>query len=93
MNNIRIEGLTKKIKGNVILDNINIELYGGKIYGLVGKNGSGKTMLIRSIAGLMKPTDGRILLRSYIRILILYQSWDLLLKTSDCIRNLRALRI
>lgn len=39
MNKITIEGLTKRIKGNIILDNINIELHGGKIYGLVGRNG------------------------------------------------------
>lgn len=59
MNKITIEGLTKRIKGNIILDNINIELHGGKIYGLVGRNGSGKTMLIRSVAGLMKQSEGR----------------------------------
>lgn len=84
MNNIRIEGLTKKIKGNVILDNINIELYGGKIYGLVGKNGSGKTMLIRSIAGLMKPTDGRILYNDK----ELYKDIDLIPKLGLVIENI-----
>lgn len=70
MNKITIEGLTKRIKGNIILDNINIELHGGKIYGLVGRNGSGKTMLIRSIAGLMKQSEGEyyIMAKNCIRI-------------------------
>ena len=84
MNNIRIEGLTKKIKGNVILDNISLELNGGKIYGLIGKNGSGKTMLIRSIAGLMKPTNGRILYNDK----ELYKDIDLIPKLGIVIENI-----
>lgn len=60
MNEIIIKNLSKTINKNIILNNINIELHGGKIYGLSGQNGSGKTMLIRTIAGLMKPTSGTI---------------------------------
>ena len=57
---IRIENVSKKIGKNIILDNINLELNTGCIYGLRGSNGSGKTMLMRVIAGLMKPTSGSV---------------------------------
>ena len=60
MSNIIIKNLSKKIKNETILDNINIELNSGKTYGFVGYNGSGKSMLFKSICGLIKPTDGYI---------------------------------
>ena len=49
---IEINGATKIIKGVTILDDIKIEMNGGKIYGIRGVNGSGKTMLMRAISGL-----------------------------------------
>lgn len=58
--NISINGLEKKIKKNTILSDIDLELNGGMIYGLQGKNGCGKTMLMRCIAGLILPTKGEI---------------------------------
>lgn len=60
MSNIIIKNLSKKIKNETILDNINIELNSGKTYGFVGYNGSGKSMLFKAICGLIKPTDGYI---------------------------------
>lgn len=59
---IKIEGLWKEIKHNVVLRDINLTLEGGRIYGIQGKNGCGKTMLMRSIAGLILPSKGRILI-------------------------------
>lgn len=56
-----IEKLCKSFRGVVVLDNINCTFSSGKIYGLIGKNGSGKTMLLREIAGLIRPTSGRVL--------------------------------
>lgn len=41
---IEISNYTKKIKKNILLDNINIKMESGKIYGMCGRNGSGKTM-------------------------------------------------
>ena len=61
-NKIIIKNLTKKIRGTVILDDINLELTGGKVYGVSGKNGCGKTMLMRSICGLIKPTSGEVVI-------------------------------
>ena len=57
---IKVENLSKKIKGRTVLDNVNAEFDRGKIYGLYGANGSGKTMLLRAVAGLICPTSGRV---------------------------------
>ena len=59
---IQIRNLSKKIKNNVVLDHINLELDKGKIYGFRGINGSGKTMLFRAICGLIIPTEGEIII-------------------------------
>jgi ABC-2 type transport system ATP-binding protein len=67
MTNIKITGLCKKIKNRDVLININLDMQAGKIYGFVGKNGSGKTMLFRAIAGLIKPTGGEILFNNELR--------------------------
>lgn len=55
---IKVNNLSKKLSNNIVLDDINIDLCSGKIYGFVGKNGSGKTMLMRAICGLILPTSG-----------------------------------
>ncbi|MGD2436096.1 ABC transporter ATP-binding protein [Bacillus velezensis] len=57
---ITMLNVTKKIKKNLILDNISYSFEKGKIYGLFGENGSGKTMLLRTLAGLLVPTHGSI---------------------------------
>lgn len=57
---IEIDGLSKKIGNEIILDDINLEFVGGKIYGLIGRNGSGKSMLLKSICGFIKPDTGTI---------------------------------
>lgn len=59
---VEIKDLSKKIKGVEILKDINLEFKGGKTYGLKGKNGSGKTMLMRCICGLIKPTEGSVVI-------------------------------
>ena len=60
MKNIVLKGVNKVIKKICVLNNVNLELYKCKIYGLYGKNGSGKTMLIRMISGLIIPTTGEV---------------------------------
>ena len=57
---IILKAVSKKIGYTQVLDNINCLFLGGKIYGIVGYNGSGKTMLLRTIAGLVIPTSGTI---------------------------------
>lgn len=58
---IKLENVSKKIRDRIVLNNISFSFEDGKIYGLKGINGSGKTMLMRMIAGLIYPTEGRIL--------------------------------
>ena len=57
---IRLKNVTKKIKQDILLDHISLEFRGGKVYGLQGKNGSGKTMLMRAVCGLITLSDGEI---------------------------------
>ena len=57
---LEIQNLSKTISKNPILRNITIGRERGKIYGLRGKNGSGKTMLMRAICGLILPTEGSV---------------------------------
>ena len=59
---IQIEHLTKRIKGVTVLDDITCSFQGGCIYGLSGKNGCGKTMLMRAVAGLIYPTSGSVII-------------------------------
>lgn len=61
---IKIKNAGKKIKGIWIFQNINVSFCTGKIYGLIGRNGSGKTMLLKSICGLVRLTDGSIYVNS-----------------------------
>ena len=58
--NIIVNNYDKIIKGKQILNNINLTFHSGKIYGLCGKNGSGKTMLLRAICGLILPSKGEV---------------------------------
>lgn len=57
---IRVENASKRFRGRNVLDDINAEFESGKIYGLIGINGSGKTMLLRLLCGLIVPSDGKI---------------------------------
>lgn len=61
---IEIKNYTKIIKGSTVLDNINAVFESGKIYGLKGKNGSGKTMLMRAISGLIRPSSGEAIIEN-----------------------------
>ena len=57
---IKLTNVSKVIKKAKVLDNVNLELTSGKVYGLKGKNGSGKTMLMRVICGLISATEGTV---------------------------------
>ncbi len=58
---IEINKLYLNIKRHQILSCINMRMTEGRIYGLVGNNGSGKTMLMKCICGFIKPTSGEII--------------------------------
>ena len=57
---LKIEHACKVIRKALILDDVTLTLQGGKIYGLQGPNGSGKTMLMRLMAGLIRPNSGQV---------------------------------
>ncbi len=57
---IKVENVSLVIKKKTILDDINAEFADGRIHGLIGRNGSGKTVLMKCICGFMKPTGGKI---------------------------------
>ncbi len=56
------QNITKRIGDKTLLQDISLELSGGNVYGFSGENGSGKTMLFRVLSGLVKPTEGQVLL-------------------------------
>lgn len=56
------KNISKTIKGNTILKDISLRLEGGTVYGFVGRNGSGKTMLFRALSGLISLTSGSVTL-------------------------------
>ncbi len=58
---IEIKNLSKELDKNEILTDINLTMESGKIYGLVGRNGSGKSVLLKCICGFLPPTKGKIL--------------------------------
>ncbi|MCI9220068.1 MAG: ABC transporter ATP-binding protein [Lachnospiraceae bacterium] len=66
-----VENANKTIRGRRILCDVNLELSGGNIYGFIGRNGSGKTMLFRALSGLIRldsgtiSLDGRVLHRDF----------------------------
>ena len=57
---IELKEIKKEYKNNVVLENVNLELESGHIYGFVGRNGSGKTVLLKLISGFINPTSGNI---------------------------------
>ena len=61
---IKIENVTKKFKENTVLNNVSINFEKGKIHGLIGRNGSGKTVLMKCICGFIPVTSGSITVRN-----------------------------
>lgn len=57
---IQLQNVTKRIKENTVLDNLSYTFKSGFVYGLYGQNGSGKTMLLRAISGLINLDSGSI---------------------------------
>lgn len=60
MQEIIVDKVSLQIKKTKLLNNVNLTLHSGKVYGLRGRNGSGKTVLMKTICGFMRPTEGMI---------------------------------
>lgn len=63
MSIISVNNVTKKFRENIVLNNVSLEIEQGSVTGLVGRNGSGKTVLMKCILGLVTPTSGTITVR------------------------------
>ncbi len=59
-NVIVVEEVSKSYKGISVLDHVNISFEKGKIHGIIGRNGSGKTVFIKIICGLVQPDEGHV---------------------------------
>lgn len=59
---IHIEGLTKYYNGLLALDNLNLDIYRGEIFGYLGPNGAGKTTTIRMLLDLIRPNSGKAMI-------------------------------
>ena len=57
---LKTKGLTKKYGKNTAVNSVNLQIKKGSIYGLVGKNGAGKTTILRMIGGLTVPSGGEM---------------------------------
>ncbi len=62
---ILVNNLSLTIKETEILKKINVKFDSGRIHGLIGRNGSGKTMLMKCICGFVKPTDGEVFIDDF----------------------------
>ena len=58
---IEIQNLTKVFQEQTVLQNINATFDAGLIHGVIGKNGAGKTVLLRLLCGLMHPSKGQVI--------------------------------
>lgn len=59
---IHVENVTKRFSGKVVLNNVSLDIYEGETLAIIGRSGSGKSVLMKHIIGLMKPDEGRILI-------------------------------
>ncbi len=63
MSVITVNNVIKKFRDNTVLKNVSLEIEKGTVTGLIGRNGSGKTVLMKCILGLVSPTSGSITVR------------------------------
>lgn len=87
---IRVEKVYKKIKGKEVLRDISYEFHEGYKYAIVGYNGSGKTMLLKILSGLIIPTQGKIFInnKEMHKDFRFYESLGLIIETTKFYPNL-----
>lgn len=59
---IELKNVSKSFKGNTLVKDINTKFHKGKIYGITGRNGSGKSVLFKMVCGFMPPDEGEIII-------------------------------
>lgn len=87
---VKLENLSKSFKKVDIIKGVDIELKPGKIIGLIGRNGTGKTVLLKMICGILEPTEGRVLFddEDYIKKFGIPKSTRALIESPDMIGEL-----
>ena len=58
---VRLEGVSVRYNNQLVVDRVSLEVARGSVYALLGRNGAGKSSLMRCLLGLQKPTAGRVL--------------------------------
>ncbi len=58
---IEFKGVTKRFNGHTVLDQVDLEIYEGEVATIIGKSGSGKSVLLKHIVGLLQPDEGTVL--------------------------------
>lgn len=94
MNVIEVTCLSKSFKDIKVLDNVSINFEKGKVYGLIGRNGSGKTMLLKCICGFVIPSEGNIKVNNKIigREIDVPQSVGIIIETPGFLPNYSAFK-
>ena len=64
-NSVTVEKLVKRFGTFVAVDQIDLEVRKGEVFGFLGPNGAGKSTTIRMLCGLLKPTSGRAIVAGY----------------------------
>lgn len=57
---VKTNSLTKKVKGKLLVSNVNLHIKKGEIYGFLGQNGAGKTTIMKMLTGILSPTTGEV---------------------------------
>ncbi|MFJ7930156.1 ABC transporter ATP-binding protein [Peribacillus sp. NPDC096448] len=57
---VKTHSLTKKVKGKLLVSNVNLHIKKGEIYGFLGQNGAGKTTIMKMLTGILSPTTGEV---------------------------------
>ena len=84
---IEFINVSKKLGNNIVINNVNIEIKKGIVTGLKGINGSGKTMMMRLIAGLIYATKGEVIIDGKVYTLSGYEEEDYLQKVATYING------
>jgi len=82
---LTVKHITKSFKNEKILEDVNLDFSGGHIYGIIGKNGTGKSVLFKMICGFIHADEGEIEVngKKLEKILISRKAWEPLLKHRD----------
>lgn len=62
---VRAEGVSVRYNRNLVVDHVSFEVARGSVYALLGRNGAGKSSIIRCLLGLQKPTSGRVMIQGF----------------------------